>query len=84
MFYVYILKSLKNQDVYIGYSDDLKTRYKAHNQGFVKATKPNIPWMLVYYEAYKNKKDATKREKQLKNHRAKEDLKLQLKHSLEG
>ena len=83
MYYVYALKSIKNNDLYIGYSQDLRQRLKYHNQGNVKATKDNRPWKLVYYEAYKEKKDAAKREKQLKNHRAKEDLKIQLKHSLE-
>ena len=82
MFYVYVLRSLKNQDVYIGYSGDLKERIKYHNSGSVKATKDNLPWELIYYEAYKGKLDATKREKQLKNHRAKEDLKILLENSL--
>jgi putative endonuclease len=82
MFYVYILRSFKNKDIYIGYSSDLKERIKYHNSGNVRATKDNLPWELIYYEAYKGKFDATKREKQLKNHRAKEDLKLQLKNSL--
>ena len=82
MFFVYILKSLLNGDVYIGYSDNLKRRLKEHNEGKVVSTKPNKPWNLVYYEAYKDKGDATKREKQLKNHRAKNDLRIQLKYSL--
>lgn len=82
MFYVYILRSIRNKDIYIGYSTDLKERLKYHNSGNVRATKQNLPWELIYYEAYKDKSDATKREKQLKNHRAKEDLKIQLKYSL--
>lgn len=82
MFYVYVLKSSKNGDVYIGRTDDLKKRIKYHNGGFASATKPNRPWKLVYYETYRDKKDSTKREKQLKNHRAKLDLKAQLRYSL--
>lgn len=83
MYYVYILKSLRNRDVYVGYSEDLRERVKYHNSGLVKATKPNMPWKLVYYEAYLGKQDATKRERQLKMHRAKEELKIQIKNSLE-
>ncbi len=83
MFYAYVLKSLKNSDIYIGFSDDLKQRYKDHNSKRVKSTKGYAPWKLVYYEAYKNKQDATKREKQLKLHKAKTDLKKQIKSSLE-
>ncbi len=82
MFYVYILKSQTNGDVYVGYSTDLKQRFAEHNSGKVKSTKPNIPWKLIYYEAYLAKLDATKREKQLKMHKAKTDLREQLKNSL--
>lgn len=63
MFYVYSLKSLLNGDLYIGFSKDLKTRFKTHNDRKVKSTKTYVPWELIYYEAYKNKKDATQREK---------------------
>ena len=83
MYYVYILKSSKNEDIYIGFSEDIKRRVKDHNRGFVRATKPNKPWRLVYYESYADKKDAIKRERQLKNHRAKLDLKEQLRYSLQ-
>ena len=81
MFYVYTLKSNKNGDLYIGFSENLKQRFNDHNIGKVQATKPNRPWTLIYYEAYRNKKDATKREKQLKMHRAKDDLKMQIANS---
>lgn len=66
MFYVYILKSLKNNRLYIGYTDDLKKRFQEHNAGFSLATKIRRPWRLIYYEAFYNKSDALKREKQLK------------------
>ena len=82
MFYTYVLKSSINGDIYIGYSDDLKRRLKKHNDGRVLSTKINKPWILIYYESYKDKRDATKREKQLKSHKAKNDLKIQLKYSL--
>lgn len=48
----------------------------------VKSTRNFAPWSLVYYEAYKEKLDATKREKRLKMHAAKQDLKNRLKYSL--
>lgn len=82
MYYVYVLKSIKNGDIYIGHTEDLRKRLEDHNNGNSSATKHNKPWILIYYEAYKNKKDATKREVQLKNHRAKDDLKNQLFNSL--
>ncbi|MEK9143368.1 MAG: GIY-YIG nuclease family protein [Patescibacteria group bacterium] len=85
MFYLYALLSGQNKDVYIGYCEDLRKRFSEHNSGFVKATKGFRPWKLVYYEAYVAKFDATRREAQLKkNHRAKEDLKNQIKYSLKA
>ena len=83
MFYVYLLKSIKNGDLYVGYSGNLRLRFKQHNSKEVKSTKANAPWKLIYYEAYVNKLDATKREIELKkNHKIKEDLKIQVKNSL--
>lgn len=82
MFYVYTLKSNIDNRIYIGYTTDLKTRFKRHNTGKVKSTKANKPWVLIYYEAYRAKPDATKREKQLKLHAAKNELKSRLTNSL--
>ncbi len=82
MYYIYVLKSEKNNDMYIGYSDDVKKRFMAHNDGKVKSTKGYRPWKLVYCEAYYGKKDATKREYQLKKHYYKEELIKRLGESL--
>ena len=84
MYYVYVLKSLTNGDLYVGFSEDLKKRFAEHNKGLAKTTKPNRPWILVYYEAYRGKRDATIRERQLKNHAAKDDLRGQIKYSLDN
>ncbi len=84
MYYVYVLKSKVNNDVYIGSTGDLRTRLHQHNNGEVKSTKGYRPWILVYYEAYKDKKDALMREKKLKMHALKEDLKTRLQNSLLG
>ena len=43
MFYVYILHSLKDHKLYIGYSADLKQRIIAHNKGKVESTKSRRP-----------------------------------------
>ncbi|MDO8610437.1 MAG: GIY-YIG nuclease family protein [bacterium] len=78
MFYVYAIISLINNDLYIGYSDDLKRRIVEHNTGHVSSTKSNQPWKLLYYEAYDNKTLALKQEKRLKMHAAKGELKTRL------
>ena len=71
MYYVYVLKSTINGDLYIGSCQNLKIRFEEHNSGKSSSTKAYRPWLLVYYEAYGNKKDIGIREKQLKNHAAK-------------
>jgi len=66
MYYVYVLKSIKDDKLYIGYTTDLKRRLKEHNTLSSKATKPRLPLKLVYYEAYLSEKDAKEREFKLK------------------
>ena len=83
MYYIYALQCA-NKDLYIGYSTDLKTRIKRHLSGRVKSTKSKMPLKLVYYEAYLSKSDAARREKQLKEHKAKSDLKKQINNSLKS
>ena len=65
-FYVYVLKSLHKNFIYIGYSEDLKQRLEENNSGKSKSTKPYYPFELIHYEAYKNMTDAKRREKYLK------------------
>lgn len=82
MFYVYTLKSLKDNDLYWGFSSKLRERVEEHNKGQVGATKDRRPLKLVYYEAYLSEKDARERERQLKR-RAKSfiGLKRRIKNS---
>jgi putative endonuclease len=85
MYYVYLLKSVKDDVIYIGYTKDLKERYLLHNQGKVFSTTKSKPWILVYYEAYFDKSDATQREKMLKQDgRSKAWLKKRIEKSLKG
>ena len=66
MFYVYVLKSKKDNKLYIGYTNNLKKRIQEHNKGKNFSTAQRGPFSLVYYEAFKSQKDATAREKKLK------------------
>lgn len=69
MFYLYILKSKKDNNLYIGSTNNLRRRLKEHNDGKVLSTKSRVPFELVYYEAYKSEKDARLRESRLKQRR---------------
>ncbi|MEI6191060.1 MAG: GIY-YIG nuclease family protein [bacterium] len=66
MFYNYILMSLKNNELYTGFTSDLKKRLQEHNQGLNFSTKRYMPWKVVYYEACLDKDDAVRRERYLK------------------
>ena len=68
MHYVYVLKSVKLDELYIGQTNDLKRRFVEHNEGKNVSTKHKMPFKLVYYEAYQSRSDAIYREKQLKRH----------------
>ncbi len=67
MFYFYTLRSLKDSNLYYGYTSDLTKRFNQHNDGLVKSTKHRRPLQLVYYEAYTDEKQARAREAMFKN-----------------
>ena len=66
MNYTYVLKSLKDNKLYIGWTNDLKRRFSNHSLGKVIATRDRRPLELVYYEACLDKEKAIKREKYFK------------------
>jgi putative endonuclease len=68
MHYVYLLKSIKKKFLYVGSTDDLRKRFQQHNARQEFATKAYAPFKLVYYEAYRSKRDALDRERKLKHH----------------
>ncbi|MBI2506751.1 MAG: GIY-YIG nuclease family protein [Candidatus Colwellbacteria bacterium] len=77
--HVYVLYNKSRNFIYIGYSEDLKERYKEHNDGRSKSTKLYLPLDLIHYEAYRNKKDAKRREKYLKTNKGRTTLITMLK-----
>jgi len=84
VFYVYVLKSIKDKKNYTGFTKNLKFRFKQHQDGNVESTKGRRPFELIYYEACINMDDATKREKYLKTIYGKKYLKGRLKSYLIG
>ncbi len=84
MFYTYVLKSSKDNKLYVGYTENLKIRFETHNKGKVKSTKDRRPLTIVYYEACLNKKDALHRETYLKTIYGKRYIKNRLKSYYTG
>ena len=78
-FYTYVLESIKDRNIYIGYTDNLSRRIKQHNSGKVFATKSRLPLLLIYYEACLDKEKAIEREKSLKTGFGRNYLKNRLK-----
>jgi len=67
MHYVYVLKSIKDGSHYIGSTDDLRTRFKQHNQRSSRYTSTKAPYSLIWYGAFLDKKKALAFEKYLKS-----------------
>lgn len=63
IFFVYILQSMKDFSFYIGQCNDLDKRMSKHFDGLSKYTATKRPWKLVYFELYKTRTEAIKREK---------------------
>ncbi len=79
MYYVYVLKSEKNDRLYTGSTAELERRLIEHNSGKSKYTRLTRPFKLVYYEKTSSRADAVKREKYLKTGKGREELKKLMK-----
>ncbi len=67
MFYAYLLRSINFLDqTYIGFTEDLKARMRAHYAGESKHTAKFAPWKLISYHAFADKRKAQEFEKFLK------------------
>lgn len=78
MYYTYVLKSIKDGKLYVGWTDNLKLRIKRHNQGGVNATKNRRPLKLIYYEACLLEDKAIEREKYFKTGFGRRFLKMRI------
>jgi len=69
MYYVYILRSLKNpQAIYKGYTSLTPLeRLKYHNNGFSIYTNRDRPWKIIWYCAFEEERKAKEFEIYLKS-----------------
>jgi len=83
-YYVYLLRSKKDNSIYLGCTRNLTKRLKEHKEGKNFSTRKMLPVETIYIEAYKSKKDAFEREKRLKYYgSALRNLKIRLKNTLQ-
>jgi putative endonuclease len=80
--YMYILRSHKDSDLYIGSTNDLKRRFIEHSNGRNLSTARRLPLQLVYFEGHLSKADAVRRERYFKTNKGKTMLKQILRNSL--
>ena len=67
MWFVYILYSKRDDNLYVGCSKNLIERIKKHKLGMVPSTRHRRPLILIHCEKFKSKKEAFKQERFLKS-----------------
>lgn len=80
--YVYVLRSRIKNFLYVGFTHNLKKRFVEHNNKEEVSTKAYAPFELIFYEAYRNEKDAKRREEYLKTTKGKTTLRSMLREYL--
>ncbi|MBI2095006.1 MAG: GIY-YIG nuclease family protein [Candidatus Omnitrophica bacterium] len=75
-YYVYVLKSMKNNRFYTGSTQNLEKRLMEHQTGQSKATRYVRPFKLLFFETYPTRSEAVRREKALKTGKGREEVLL--------
>ena len=79
MYTVYVLYSSKFNKTYVGFTSNLKERFKSHNELGTKGyTVKFRPWTIAFTEEYETKPEAMKREKALKGGKGRAYIKAKL------
>lgn len=81
-YFVYVLLSEKDKELYIGFTHNLARRVAEHNSGKSPSTKARVPLLLIFYECYFSIKDAKRREQYFKTTYGKKALKLMLRETM--
>ena len=82
MYYVYVLRSDRDSQLYVGFTENLEQRVSRHNSGDVLSTRSRRPLQLIFFEGYYDKGDAIRRERYLKTGPGKRMLKLMIRNTL--
>lgn len=81
VYYIYVLECRDDDSLYIGYTQNLRQRYRDHLEGKGgRTTRKKKNWRLIYFEGYANKADALGREKFLKSGSGRKYIQKQLTH----
>ena len=78
-FIVYVLYSKKYDKIYVGFTQNLIQRFYSHNfLGKKGWTIRFRPWMVIHVEYFSTKKEAIKREKELKSAKGRSHIREQI------
>ena len=78
MFSVYVLSSNIKSYLYVGLTNNVERRVRAHQSGKERTTRPYRPFNLVHVEHFSSRQEARNREKYLKSGCGKEWIKTLL------
>ena len=65
--FIYALRSLKDNNLYIGISRNPEKRVEFHNKGKTESTRNRRPFVLIYKESCHSLKEAREKEKYYKS-----------------
>lgn len=75
---IYVLRSLKDKNLYIGCTSNLGKRLLDHNNGDVQSTKTRRPFQLIFKEEYSDRYQAFNKERYYKTAKGKKELKRKM------
>jgi putative endonuclease len=79
MFVVYALYSKQHDKLYIGFTSNLEQRVLSHNVLSNKGyTVKYRPWKLIHQEGFLTKREAMRREQELKSHQGRNFLRSKI------
>ncbi|TSA46442.1 GIY-YIG nuclease family protein [bacterium] len=82
MYFVYVLKSIGRNYIYVGLTNDLERRISQHQKGKETTTAPYRPFSTLFTETFENRPEARKREKYLKSGIGKEWIKREYRDKI--
>jgi len=78
-FTTYVLYSEKYDKIYVGYTSDLESRLRSHNELATRGwTIRYRPWEVIYKEEFPTRSKAMKREKELKSRRGRHFIRTKI------
>ena len=60
-YYVYAIKSVNRNYIYVGLTNNIDRRLSEHNKGYNKKTKAYLPFVLIHQEKFPTRPEARQR-----------------------